>query len=132
MARGGRLWCSMLLVAVPVLVAGCGLIGASQITVTARNDNEQEMVVQVIGGLGGEAAPHGDPHAVRPGIEEQLTLDVPGGDWTVAVNGARLVSISDAGSRRGALPVMLILPDPVDFAGGPYWEAPSDWAGAAP
>ena len=137
MARGGRLWCSVLLVAVllvavPVLVAGCGLVGASQITVTARNDNEQDMVVQVIGGLGGEAAPHGDPHTVPPGTEEQLTLDVPGGDWTVTANGARLVSTSDAGSRRGELPVTLILPDPVDFAGGPYWEAPSDWAGAAP
>ena len=131
MARGGRLWCSVLLVAVPVLVAGCVLVGASQITVTARNDSEQDMFVQVVGGLGDEAAPHGDPHTVPPGIEEQVTLDVPGGDWTVTVNGGRLVSTSDAGTRRGELPVTLILPDPEDFAAGPYW-APSDWAGAAP
>ena len=112
---------------VALLVAGCGMIGASTITVTARNDSEQDMVVQVISGLSDGGAAHGEPHSIAPGTEEQLTLDVPGGDWTVTVNGGRLVSTTDAGSRRGELPVTLVLPDPDDFAGGPYWEAPSDW-----
>ena len=127
MGRGGRLSCSFVVVAVPMLVAGCAVVGASQITVTGRNDSEQDMVVQVIGGLGDEAAPHGDAHTVAPGSEELLTLDVPGGDWTVTVNGGRLVSTSDAGNRRGELPVTLILPNPEDFATGPYWEAPTEW-----
>lgn len=130
MTRGGRLWRSIVLVAVPMLAVGCGLVGASQITVTARNDSEQDMVVHVIGGLGDESGAHGDPHTVAPGTEERLTLDVPGGDWTVTINGARLVSTSDAGNRRGELPVTLILPNPEDFAPGPFWEAPSDWVEA--
>jgi hypothetical protein len=124
MARRIGPWLSTMM----VVVAGCGVIGASQITVTARNDSEQDMVVQVIGGLGDEAGPHGDSHTVAPGTQEQLTLDVPGGDWTVTVNGGRLVSTSDVGGRRGELPVTLILPDPDDFALGPYWEAPGGWA----
>lgn len=121
-----------LALATGMLAAGCGLLGASQITVTARNESDQEMVVQVVSGQGDDAARHGDSHTVAPGGEEQLTLDVPGGDWTVTVNGARLLSTSDAGERRGELPVTLILPNPEDFAVGPYWQAPSDWAPTGP
>jgi hypothetical protein len=115
-----------------VLLGACGVLGSSQITVTARNESEQEMVVQVVSGFADEASPHGDSYTIAPGGEEQLTLAVPGGDWTVTVNGALLVGSSDAGSRRGELPVTLILPDPDDFALGPYWEAPQGWGITAP
>jgi hypothetical protein len=115
-----------------ILLGGCGVFGASEITLTARNESEQEMVVQVIGGLSEDAAQYGDAHVIAPGREEELTLAVPGGDWTVSVNGGMLVSTSDAGDRRGELPVTLVLPDPDDFALGPYWEAPSGWGITAP
>jgi hypothetical protein len=127
-----RLAAASLALAAGVLVAGCGVLGASEITVTARNDSDDEMVVQVMNGLSDDGGRHGDSHTVAPGGEEQLTLAVPGGDWTVTVNGARLLSTSDAGERRGELPVTLILPNPEDFALGPYWEAPTDWAQTAP
>jgi hypothetical protein len=114
------------------LLGGCGILGASQITVSARNESEQEMVVQVIGGMSDDAARHGEAYTIAPGREEQLTLAVPGGDWTVTVNGAMLVSTSDAGDRRGELPVTLVLPDPDEFDLGPYWEAPQGWGITAP
>jgi hypothetical protein len=110
-------------------IAGCGLLGGGQITVTARNATDQEMVVQVIDAA---EAPYGESVTVSAGEERDVTVAVPGGDWTVSVNGARLLTSSDAGSRRGELPVTLVLPDPEEFAHGPFWEAPSDWAGAGP
>ncbi len=43
-----------------------------------------------------------------------------------------LAVASDAGDRRGELPVTLILPNPEDFAVGPYWEAPTGRAEPGP
>jgi hypothetical protein len=115
----------------PLLVAatlvGCGLVGAGEITVTARNDSDLPMVVQVID-AGGEA--HGPAHRVEPLEERDVELAVPGGDWTVTVNGARLIDSSDAAGRRGRLPVTLLLPAPDDPIQGPRWLAPVDWAGS--
>jgi hypothetical protein len=45
----------------------------------------------------------------------------------VTVNGGELLGSLDAGSRRGRLPVTLILSD-----GGPLWRAPQDWTGVDP
>jgi hypothetical protein len=112
--------------------AGCSVVGASDVTLMARNDSEDPMVVQVIQGQSAEDAPHGEPRTIPPGVEERLTLPVPGGSWTVVVNGGLLVGSSDVGSRRGELPITLVLPDPADFAHGPYWEAPSGWAETGP
>jgi hypothetical protein len=113
--------------ALAALLVACGLVGAGEITVTARNDSDLPMVVQVIG-AGGE--PHGQAHRLVPLEERDVELAVPGGDWTVTVNGARLVDSSDAAGRRGRLPVTLILPAPDDPIQGPRWEAPVDWAGS--
>ena len=109
------------------VLAGCGFLGASEITVTARNDSDHPMVVQVID-AGGE--PSGPAHTVQPLEEREVELAVPGGDWTVTVNGARLMDSSDAGPRRGRIPVTLILPAPDDPIQGPRWQAPADWAGS--
>jgi len=112
--------------ALPLAVAiltGCSFVGASEITVDATNESEQAMVVQVVEGIGADAAPYGPAHTVGPGESQELELAVPGGDWAVTVNGGELVGSLDAGSRRGRLPVTLILADD-----GPYWQAPGDWA----
>jgi len=118
-----------IVLAILASLVGCGLLGGGDITVTARNEDDRDMVVQVI-----DAAddPRGQPQTIPAGTERGITLAVPAGDWTVTVNGARMLTSSDAGSRRGELPVTLVLPDPDQFAHGPYWEAPSDWAGAGP
>ena len=108
-----------------VVLAGCAMFGA-EITVDARNEGDEVMVVQVVDGNG---APHGPAHQLEPLEERSLELAVPGGTWEVTVNGARLLGSSDAAGRSGRLPVTLILPAPDHPAGGPYWEAPSDWAG---
>ena len=108
-----------------VASAGCAMFGA-EITVDARNDSDQVMVVQVVDASG---APHGPAHRLEPLEERAVELAVPGGTWDVAVNGARLLTSSDAAGRTGRLPVTLILPAPDDPIGEPYWEAPSDWAG---
>ncbi len=108
-----------------VASAGCAMFGA-EITVDARNDSDQVMVVQVVDASG---APHGPAHRLEPLEERAVELAVPGGTWDVAVNGARLLTSSDAAGRAGRLPVTLILPAPDDPIGEPYWEAPSDWAG---
>lgn len=118
-------------VAASALLGACSMLGASEITITARNDGDEPMVVQVVDGVDvASAAPYGQAHTLLPGDERQVTLPVPGGQWTVTVNGAHLLSTSDAGSRRGILPVTLVLPPDDHFAGGPYWEAPGDWARA--
>jgi len=109
-------------VAVAIL-AGCSFVGASEITVDATNESGQAMVVQVTEGIGPDAAPYGPAHTVGPGESQELELAVPGGDWVVTVNGGELVGSLDAGSRRGRLPVTLILADD-----GSYWQAPGDWA----
>jgi hypothetical protein len=115
-----------------VIVAGCSIVGASDITLVARNDSEDPMVVQVIQGQSDGDPPHGAPRTILPGSEERVTLPVPGGSWTVTVNGAHLVGSSDAADRRGELPITLILPDPAAFPHGPYWEAPGGWADTGP
>ena len=108
------------------LLTGCSLVGAAEITVDARNDSDEVMVVQVVDGSG---APHGPAHTLEPLDERELELAVPGGAWDVTVNGARLLTSTDAAGRTGRLPVTLILPAPDDPIQQPHWQAPSDWAG---
>ena len=110
-----------------VILAGCSFVGVSEITVDATNQTDQAMVVQVMEGIGPDAAPYGPAHTVGPGDSQELELAVPGGDWAVTVNGGELVGSLDAGPRRGRLPVTLILADD-----GPYWQAPGDWASVDP
>jgi hypothetical protein len=110
------------------IVAGCSIVGASEITLIARNDSDEPMVVQVIAGQSEGDPPHGEARTIPPGAKESVTLSVPGGSWTVTVNGGFVVGSSDAGDRRGELPITLILPDPAEFAHGPFWEAPGGWA----
>jgi hypothetical protein len=107
------------------LVTACSFFGA-EITVNARNDSDFPMVVQVVDGNG---QPHGPAHRLEALEEREVELAVPGGTWDVAVNGARLLTSTDAAGRTGRLPVTLILPAPDHPVGGPYWEAPSDWVG---
>ena len=123
-------WISVLLGA--ALLAGCSVFGSSEITVDARNDSDFPMSVQVTDGLGPDANVFGPEHTLDPLEERTLELAVPGGDWTVTVNGARLLGSSDAAGRRGRIPVTLIVPAPDDPIPGPYWEAPADWAPTAP
>lgn len=114
-------------------IGACNAIGASQIVLVARNDSLEPMVVQVVDGVDQAAAkPFGEAHTIASGDSQELTLDVPGGQWTVTVNGAFLLSTSDTGSRRGELPVTLVLPPEGHVANGPYWEAPGGWAQLGP
>ena len=113
----------------PSLLAGCSVVGSGEITVDARNDSDEAMVVQVVNGNGDA---HGPAHRLEPLEQRELELAIPGGSWEVTVNGARLVGSSDAAGRTGRLPVTLIVPAPDDPIGQPYWEAPSDWAGLDP
>ncbi len=108
-----------------VVLAGCAVFG-SEITIDARNDSDDVMVVQVVDGNGDAVGP---AHRLEPLEERTVELAIPGGSWDVAVNGARLLTHTDAAGRTGRLPVTLILPAPDDPIGQPYWEAPSDWAG---
>ena len=108
------------------LLAGCSLVGAAEITVDARNDSDDVMVVQVVDGNG---APHGPAHTLEPLDARELELAVPGGAWDVTVNGAVLLGSTDAAGRTGRLPVTLILPAPDDPIQQPHWQAPADWAG---
>jgi len=125
-----RRWLTTLLPAlIGAALAGCGILGASEITVTARNDSDVAMVVQVVDANG---AAHGPAHRLEPLEERELELAVPGGTWEVTVNGARLLGSSDAAGRTGRLPVTLIVPAPDSPVPGPYWEAPADWAGTGP
>lgn len=110
-----------------LLLAGCAFIGAGEITIGARNDSDQVMVIQVVDGNG---APHGPAHRVQPLEERDVELAIPGGSWDVTVNGAHLLTSSDAAGRTGRLPVTLILPGPDDPMQMPMWESPADWAGA--
>ena len=132
--RGNWRTCARLVAIGPLisLVAGCAILGASDITVTARNDSDFPMVIQVIDGIGPEAEPFGPAHTIAPLEERDVELAVPGGDWTVTVNDGRLLGSSDAAGRRGRLPVTLILPAPDHPVGGPYWEAPGGWAETRP
>ena len=114
---------SVVLVMLGAMLGACSVIGASQITVGVRNQSEEPMVVRVIAGHDESAGVHGDPQTVAPETLGSLTLDVPGGDWTVQVNGGMLLSTSDTQGRVGELPVTLVvMPD-----GMVVWEAPSDW-----
>ena len=120
-------WLASLLAS--LALAGCSVFGSSEITVDARNDSDLPISVQVVGADGNVFGPE---HLLDPLEERTLELAVPGGDWTVTVDGARLMDSSDAAGRRGRLPVTLIMPAIDDPIPGPYWEAPSDWAGTAP
>jgi hypothetical protein len=108
------------------LVAGCSVIGAGEITVTARNGSDEPMIVQVIQGVEDDGPVHGESFTVAPSAIGQLALQVPGGSWTVEVNGQPLLSTSDTAGRVGELPVTLSVgPD-----GFVSWEAPTDWVEA--
>jgi hypothetical protein len=108
---------------VAVIVAGCSIIGTSQITVATRNESDEPMIVRVIAGHDPSAGVHGEPHSIPPSSEGDLTLGVPGGDWTVEVNGGMLFSTSDTKGRVGELPVTLVVnPD-----GMVFFEAPGGW-----
>jgi hypothetical protein len=110
-----------------IALAGCALVGAAEITVDARNDSDQVMVVQVVDGSG---APHGPAHRLQPLEEREVELAVPGGgSWVITVNGARLLDSTDAAGRTGRLPVTLILPAPDAPFGQPHRESPVDWPG---
>jgi len=115
-----------------LVLSACSLFGASEITLDARNDSDRRMVVQVVEGAGGEGAAYGPEHTLEPLEERTLELAVPGGGWTVTVNGAHMLGSSDAGERRGRLPITLIVPAIDDPIPGPYWEAPADWAQTGP
>ena len=112
-------------IALVLALAGCGILGASEITVDATNETNQPMIVQVVEGIGPDAVPYGPAHQVFPGESRELELAVPAGQWAVVVNGGELVGSLDAGPRRGRLPVTLVLSD-----NGPHWQAPADWAGS--
>jgi hypothetical protein len=120
----------VLLIGLATMLAGCGFLGASEITVSARNDSDLPMVVQVVRGTDDEGEPYGPAHTLAPLEERELELAVPGGDWTVTVNDARLLESLDAAGRRGRLPVTLIMPAPDHPVPGPYWESPADWSDA--
>jgi hypothetical protein len=107
------------------VLAACTLIGG-EIRVDARNESDDEMLIQVVDG-NGEA--HGPVHVLEPLEERTVELALPSGMWDVTVNGARLLTSSDTAGRMGRLPVTLIVPAPDAPVPGPYWEAPSDWAG---
>ena len=115
--------------AAALALTGCSIFGGSEITVDARNDSDLPISVQVIGA---DENVFGPEHIVEPLEERTLELAVPGGDWTVTLDGARLMDSSDAAGRRGRLPVTLIMPASDDPIPGPHWEAPVDWAGTAP
>ena len=84
------------------------------------------MVVRVIEGLEPDGSVHGESFTVEQSAAGPLTLQVPGGSWTVEVNGQRMISNSDTAGRVGELPVTLI----VRGDGLVFWEAPSDWVAA--
>lgn len=115
-----------------IVLSACSIIGGSEITVDARNDSDLPISVQVIEGMGADGNVFGPEHIVEPREERTLELAVPGGDWTVTLDGARLMDSSDAAGRRGRLPVTLIMPALDDPIPGPHWQAPVDWAGSAP
>ena len=91
-----------------LVLSACSIVGASEITVDARNDSDLPMTVQVIEGSGADGNVFGPEHTLDPLEERTLELAVPGGEWTVTVNGARLLGSSDAAGRRGRLPVTLM------------------------
>ena len=109
------------------VLTACSMFGESEITVDAVNETGGLMTVQVVEGVGPDAAPYGPAHTLAAGEERSVELAVPGGDWAVSVNGGHLLGSADAGSRRGRLPVTLILSE-----SGPHWQAPPDWAGIEP
>jgi hypothetical protein len=111
---------------VAILLAGCGFIGAAEISVDARNDSDFPMRVQVVDADG---APHGPVHTVEPLEERTVELAVPGGQWSLQVNGRQLMDSSDAAGRVGRLPATLVAAAPDEPGPDLYWEAPIDWAG---
>jgi hypothetical protein len=113
---------------VAVVVAGCGVLNASEITVDVVNESDRAVVVQVVEGSGPDAVPYGPAHRVGAAHERPVELAVPGGAWTVTLNGYALLDSSDAGSRRGRLPVTLT----VTRGGGIHWSASPDWVGIDP
>jgi hypothetical protein len=125
-----RLRISRSILGLPLVLAilvACSFVGASEITVDATNETEGPMTIQVVEGIGPDSMPYGSPHTLAGGEERSVELAVPGGDWAVTVNGGELLGSLDAGSRRGRLPVTLILSN-----SGPQWQAPQDWAGIDP
>jgi hypothetical protein len=126
-AGRGRVASVITAAAVTAVLAGCGFLGASEITIEAQNESDAVMVVQVVEGIAAGGADYGPPHRLDPLEERQLELAVPGGEWTVTVNGARLFESVDVGSRRGRIPVTVILPAPDAPVDGPFWRAPADW-----
>lgn len=104
------------------LLAGCGFLGASEITVDARNDSDRPMRVQVVEGIGAQGADYGPEHTLDPLDERPLELAVPGGDWTVTVNGSRLFESGDVVNWRGRVPITIIVPAPDAPIRVPYWE----------
>ena len=109
-----------------LLLAGCGLVGAGEITVDARNGSDFPMRVQVVGANG---EPHGPAHTLDPLEERSLELAVPSGTWSIQVNGQQLMDSSDAAGRLGRLPVTLVAAAPDEPGPDLYWQAPVDWAG---
>ncbi len=103
-------------------LAGCAMFGA-EITVDARNDSDEVMVIQVIDGNG---APHGPAQRLEPLEERSVELAVPGGTWDVTVNGVLLLTSSEAAGWMGRVPGTLVLPAPDDPIDVPHWLAPSD------
>jgi hypothetical protein len=110
------------------VVAGCGVLNASEISVDVVNESDRAAIVQVVQGSGPDAVPYGLAHRVEATQERPVELAVPGGEWTVTLNGLHLMDSSDAGSRRGRLPVTLR----VTRGGGVHWSAPNGWAGSNP
>jgi hypothetical protein len=126
-ADNARAASTVLATALTAVLGGCGFLGASEITVEAQNDSDVVMVVQVVEGIAAGGADYGPPHRLDPLVERELELAVPGGDWTVRVNGARLFESVDVGARRGRIPITIILPAPDAPVDGPFWRAPADW-----
>ena len=112
-----------------LVLSACSVFGGSEITIDARNDSDLPISVQVIGA---DDNVFGPEHIVDPRDERTLELAVPGGDWTVTLDGARMMDSSDAAGRRGRLPVTILMPAADDPIPGPHWQAPVDWAGSAP
>ena len=126
-ARVGRVASMVLATVLTAALAGCGFLGASEITIDAQNESDHAMVVQVVEGNAPGGAEYGPPHRLDPLEERQLELAVPGDDWTVTVNDARLFGSIDVGARRGRIPITIILPAPDAPVDGPFWRAPADW-----
>ena len=120
----GRVAAGLVATGIALASSGCDVLGSSEIVIDARNDSDAPMVVQVVAGNDAGAPAFGPTHTLGAGEQRELELAVPGGNWTVTVNGALLFGSTDAADRRGRLPVTLLMPD---TGAGPQWLAPVDW-----